>query len=140
MTNYPSNEPVSLKAFDLVSGNFINSYPFPDGGFCNDIAIDKNHNVYVTDSFNPRILRLNKSKNRLETWLESPRFEGEGFNLNGITYNDGWLFMVKMNSGELFRVGIKENGKPNFLFAKPRNAKHNATLVLEGKMKKLICF
>ena len=126
VTNYPSNEPVSLKAFDLVSGNFINSYPFPDGGFCNDIAIDKNHNVYVTDSFNPRILRLNKSQNRLETWLESPHFEGEGFNLNGITYNDGWLFMVKMNSGELFRVEIKENGEPNRLESVFMSRKLNA--------------
>ena len=112
VTNYPSDEPVSLKAFDLVSGEPLNSYSFPDGGFCNDIAIDSNGNIYVTDSFNPRILRLNKSKNRLETWIESNLFEGDGFNLNGITYLDNHLYTVKMNSGELFKVQIKENGAP----------------------------
>jgi len=112
VTNYPSDDPVSLKAFDLVSGEPLNSYSFSDGGFCNDIAIDSNGNIYVTDSFNPRILRLNKSKNRLETWIESNIFEGDGFNLNGITYLDNHLYTVKMNSGELFKVQIKENGAP----------------------------
>ena len=112
VTNYPSNEPVSLKAFDLVSGDLINSYPFPGGGFCNDIAIDKNHNVYATDSFNPRILRLNKSQSRLETWFENDAFKGEGFNLNGITFVNKSIYTVKMNSGELFKIDIKENGKP----------------------------
>ena len=112
VTNYPSDEPVSLKAFDLVSGDFINSYPFPNGGFCNDIAIDKNHNIYVTDSFNPRILRVNKSKSRLETWFEHEAFKGEGFNLNGITFVNNSIYTVKMNSGELFNIGIGENGKP----------------------------
>ena len=116
VTNYPVDNPiVALKSFDLVTGDPINSYPFSNGGFCNDIAIDKNHNIYVTDSFNPRILKLNKSKNRLETWLESHFFEGEGFNLNGITSVDNYLYAVKMNSGELFRVEIKENGYPNNL-------------------------
>ena len=144
VTNYPSNEPVSLKAFDLVSGNFINSYPFSDGGFCNDIAIDKNHNVYVTDSFNPRILRLNKSKNRLENWFINKAFGGEGFNLNGITFIDNNIYTVKMNSGELFKIEVADNGKP-FNFTKidlprPLNAPDgikaidkNNLLVVENK-------
>ena len=111
VTNYPSNNPVSLKAFDLVSGDIIDSYPFPGGGFCNDITIDSKDNVYVTDSFNPRILRLNKSKNRLEVWLENKLFEGEGFNLNGITYSNNSIYTVKMNSGELFKVNVSNNVK-----------------------------
>ena len=112
VTNYPSDNPVSLKAFDLSSGDIINSYPFPGGGFCNDITIDTKGNVYATDSFNPRILRLNKSENRLETWLENDFFKGEGFNLNGITYVDNTIYTVKMNSGELFKIDIGDNGEP----------------------------
>ena len=121
VTNYPSDNPVSLKAFDLNTGEDLQSYEFPSSGFCNDITLDDNGNVYVTDSFNPRILKLNKSKNRLETWLESHFFEGEGFNLNGITSVDNYLYTVKMNSGELFRVEIKENGEifPTFCPAPP---------------------
>jgi len=112
VTNYPSDNPVSLKAFDLDNGEPIQSYEFPNGGFCNDITLDSNDNVYVTDSFNPRILRLNKSKSRLETWFENEAFEGKGFNLNGITFVDNNIYTVKYNSGELFKIGVGDNGKP----------------------------
>ena len=62
-------------------------------------------------AFNPRILRVNKSKNRIETWFENSSFEGEGFNLNGITYVDNAIYTVKMNSGELFGAYKEAGGK-----------------------------
>jgi len=117
VTNYPSDNPVSLKAFDLNTGEPLQSYEFPNSGFCNDITLDFNGNVYVTDSFNPRILRLNKSQSRLETWFENDAFKGEGFNLNGITSIGNNIYTVKMNSGELFKVEFADNGKP-FNFTK----------------------
>ena len=113
VSNYPSENPiVSLKAFDLNSGSPLQSYEFPNGGFCNDLAIDHKGNIYATDSFNPRILRLNKSKSRLETWFQNDAFKGDGFNLNGITFVNKSIYTVKMNSGELFKIDISENGKP----------------------------
>ena len=112
VSNFPSDDLVSLKAFDLNSGDFLQSYEFPNGGFCNDITLDAKGNVYATDSFNPRILRLNKSESRLETWFENDDFKGEGFNLNGITFIDNKIYTVKMNSGELFKIEVADNGKP----------------------------
>ena len=144
VTNYPSDNPVSLKAFDLNTGESLQSYKFPNGGFCNDITLDTNGNIYVTDSFNPRILRLNKSQSRLETWFKNDAFKGEGFNLNGITFIDNHIYTVKMNSGELFKIGVADNGKP-FNFTKidlprPLNAPDgikaidkNNLLVVENK-------
>lgn len=144
VTNYPSDNPVSLKAFDLNTGDFLQSYIFPNSGFCNDITIDSNDNIYVTDSFNPRILRLNKSKSRLETWFENEAFKGKGFNLNGITFIYNSIYTVKMNSGELFKIDIGNNGKPiNFSkidLPRPLNApdglkaiNKNNLLVVENK-------
>ena len=144
VTNYPSDNPVSLKAFDLSTGDSLQSYEFPNSGFCNDITLDSNGNVYVTDSFNPRILRLNKSQSRLETWFEDDAFKGEGFNLNGITFIDNSIYTVKMNSGELFKIKVAENGKPiNFTkmnLPRPLNAPDgikaidkNNLLVVENK-------
>ena len=144
VTNYPSNNPVSLKAFDLNSGEPLESYEFPNSGFCNDITLDTNDNIYVTDSFNPRILRLNKSQSRLETWFENDAFKGEGFNLNGITFIDNHIYTVKMNSGELFKIDVGDNGKPlNFIkidLPRPLNApdgikaiNKNNLLVVENK-------
>ena len=46
----------------------------PNKGFCNDIAIDKKGDVYVTDSFNPRILVLRKGQKNLELFLEDSMF------------------------------------------------------------------
>ena len=112
VTNYPSDNPVSLKAFDLETGEPFQSFNFPNGGFCNDLTLDSNGNIYVTDSFNPRILRLNKSKSRLETWFENEAFSGKGFNLNGITFVNNNIYTVKMNSGELFKIEVADNGKP----------------------------
>ena len=144
VTNYPSDNPVSLKAFDLSTGDSLQSYEFPNSGFCNDITLDSNGNVYVTDSFNPRILRLNKSQSRLETWFEDDAFKGEGFNLNGITFIDNSIYTVKMNSGELFKIKVADNGKPiNFTkmnLPRPLNAPDgikaidkNNFLVVENK-------
>ena len=136
VTNYPSENPVtSLKVFDLITGNPLGSYELPNGGFCNDIAKDSKDNIYITDSFNPRILRLNKSKGRLETWFENDSFKGEGFNLNGITFMDNHIYTVKMNSGELFKIKVKENGAPsNFskiTLPRPLNAPDGIKLLIK---------
>ena len=42
VSNYPTDGLVSLKAFDLSSGDFLQSYEFPNGSFCNDITLDSN--------------------------------------------------------------------------------------------------
>jgi sugar lactone lactonase YvrE len=99
-----------LKAFDLATGEPAGSFDFPGGGFCNDIAIDADGNVYATDSFAARILTLPVGGTELEVWIEDDRFGGEGFNLNGIEVDGDAVLTVKSNTGELFRIPIGENG------------------------------
>jgi len=77
-----------------------------DGGhFCNDIALDNAGNAYVTDSFAPIIYKVDAGNNAT-VLLNNQRFTGEAFNLNGIVVKDGYLLVVKMNEGLLFKVPL----------------------------------
>jgi sugar lactone lactonase YvrE len=77
----------------------------------NDLTMDSDGNVYVTDSFSPAIYKIDTNGNST-IFASSELFKGEGVNLNGITYHpDGYLLTIKYNSGELFRVDIKNPKK-----------------------------
>jgi hypothetical protein len=60
-----SMTPSALKRYSLASGAPQASYPMPDDGYCNDLAQDKSSNLYITDSFHPRVLRLTPGPRRL---------------------------------------------------------------------------
>lgn len=75
--------------------------------FANDITLDDKGNVYVTDSFSPIIYRVDAS-GKASIFATSDLFKGEGFNLNGIVHHSkGYLLVCKYNSGELFKIDIK---------------------------------
>ena len=98
---------ISLKKININTQKIVASYPLSGGGFCNDIAIDNENNIYVTDSFNPRILILKNNSEKLEEFITDERFKGEGFNLNGIAFDgDSSLYAVKYNDGKLFKINI----------------------------------
>lgn len=80
--------------------------------FANDVTLDAEGNLYVTDSFAPVIYRIGTDR-KPSIFSQNPLFKtDEGFNLNGIVWHeDGYLLVGKYNSGELFRVNISEPGK-----------------------------
>lgn len=94
----------SLLAFDLRNPSDPLRYPLPGGGFCNDMIMDDDGTLYVTDSHRPRILILRPGAKDLVEWLAHDLFAGEGVNLNGIVLAGDALYVVKSNSGALFRV------------------------------------
>lgn len=103
--------PPGLKWFDLASGAPLGSADLPGGGLCNDLARDGAGNLYLTDSFGPRILMLPAGGQTLGVWLEASAFAGNGFNLNGIEVLGGAVYTVKFNSGQLFRIPIESDGR-----------------------------
>ncbi|MBV8097501.1 MAG: hypothetical protein JO110_30505 [Acetobacteraceae bacterium] len=106
-------KPVALKAFDLKSGAPKGSYPLPgDKTLCNDMVVGSDGTVYVTDSFQPHVLRLKPDGRALEVWAEHPGFGGEGANLDGIAVgSDGRVYVNTYSTGRLFRIEMEKDGK-----------------------------
>lgn len=105
----------ALAAFDATTGeprSYHDLGSLVEGAhFANDLAIDAQGQVYVTDSFSPVIYRVDR-QGTASLFVRNELFAGEGFNLNGIVWHaDGYLLVNKHNSGELFRVSTK--GVPN---------------------------
>lgn len=109
----------SLKSFDLKSGQPKSSASLPgDAQICNDIAIDKAGDVYVTDTLAPNVLKLSKDQKSLAVWKADPALApAEGGGLDGIAFgSDGNMIVNKIGSGELFRIEVK-NGVAGALTA-----------------------
>jgi sugar lactone lactonase YvrE len=104
-----------LAAFKLSTGElikYVDLGALSDGGghFCNDIALDKDGNIYATDSFSPIIYKID-SNYHASILVQDKRFTGQGFNLNGIVVKDNYLIVAKDNSGELFKFPLEDPAK-----------------------------
>jgi len=104
---------VGVKAFDLQNGTPLGSYDFPGGGFANDLTFDSKGNLYVTDSWSPRILRLPSAGTALEVWINDPQLGVDQWSLNGIDYDrsNNVIYTVNQKAGQLFRIPILEDGR-----------------------------
>lgn len=100
----------ALFGFDLTTGQEKSRYPLPEpAGECNDIAVAPDGTLYVTDTLQPRLLRLLPGGKALETFVRDPRFKGgpdgialgDDGNLYINTYGDGKLFRVDLPSGKV---------------------------------------
>lgn len=102
--------PVAIKSFELETGDPVGSYDLPDGGFCNDLALDEVGNLYISDSWSPRILRLPAGGEALEVWIQDDQFGPEQWSLNGLDVAGNRLYIVNQAKGQLFRVMIEDDG------------------------------
>jgi sugar lactone lactonase YvrE len=124
------NAQAAIKAFSLPDGDFVASYELPPfsgtqwtdevptgvNGFCNDMTMDADGNLYATDSWYPRILRLPADGTALEEWLVDDIFHptNDPWHLNGIDIDqsNNRLYVVENHPGTLYVVPIEENGDP----------------------------
>jgi hypothetical protein len=63
-------------AIAIRTGKLLRSEAIPDNGFGNDLALDRDGGVYITDSLQPRIYYLD-SVNQLVTWVEDELFRSD---------------------------------------------------------------
>jgi sugar lactone lactonase YvrE len=108
-------QPAALAAYALESGEAVASYvmPGPDG-FCNDVIVDHQGNVYATDAFANSVVRLQRGASELETWATSPLFSAPPFTitLNGLVFDRGEhrLFVLRYDTGILFSIPVNHDG------------------------------
>ncbi|HXU03138.1 MAG TPA: hypothetical protein VN903_19365, partial [Polyangia bacterium] len=118
--------PVAIKQFDLATGMLKGSWDWPAptttpiagatvNGFCNDLTIDAAGNLYATDSWYPRIMRLPAGATAttpLEEWVTSTMFPQDQWHLNGIDVDAAGtnLYVVENHPGHLYRVAIGSGG------------------------------
>jgi hypothetical protein len=98
--------------YDLATGaavDYVDVAPvFAGAHLLNGIALDRDGNAYVTDSFSPVIYKID-AQGKPSVFLESPQFAGEGINLNGlVVHPDGYLLVVKKSDGALFKVPLAD--------------------------------
>lgn len=113
----------ALAVFQLSTGkltHYIDLAKNIEGGhFCNDITIDKDGTAYITDSFSPIIYKVDSNYNA-SVLINNKAFSGKSFNLNGIVVKDNYLLVVKMNSGQLFKIPLNNPNAFNEVILKEK--------------------
>jgi sugar lactone lactonase YvrE len=116
-TSSPSGEIVRrlprVFAIDTRSGEVLRLILMPEGGFGNDLALDPQGGVYITDSTLARIHCIAPRTTQLQTWAADERFRAERIGLAGIARrSDGVLIVGNYSNGELFKVTLQPQGQP----------------------------
>jgi hypothetical protein len=101
-----------VRVYDVRTGALLETYSFGSGGFLNDLVVHDGA-VYVTDSFNPRLLviplgpggTLLDPSEAFALPLGGDYVHSNGdFNLNGITDARSDLLAIHSARGELLRI------------------------------------
>lgn len=75
--------------------------------FINDMTLDAEGNLYVTNSFSPMIFKIDKN-HKATIFAQNEVWKGEGFNLNGIVYHpNGYLLVAQSSTGILYKINTK---------------------------------
>lgn len=116
---YGTDFPPSVIGIDPATGAERVRHHFPpqrDGrtsGLCNELTEDAAGNIYASDSFGSRILRITAAErttpDRAAVWAEGPEFAAQAFGVNGVAFDgDAALLAVNTATGGLFRIGLTD--------------------------------
>ena len=104
--------PHRIFAIDSRTGKVLRVTLMPDGGFGNDMALDPDGGVYLTDSSRPRIYYLAPGATQLQIWAEDTRWATKEIGLSGIARRpDGVMVVGLFSGGELFKVVQESQGR-----------------------------
>jgi hypothetical protein len=104
-----------LGIFDLATGRtikLINLAGQPGLHLANDLALDPAGNAYVSDSFNGTVYKVDTA-GHASVFLNAPALTAPvvdgapSVGPNGIVYHDGYLVLVRYDTGELFKIPLR---------------------------------
>ncbi len=102
--------PATSKVEDFIDLSTLIDFP---KHLANDLTIDKEGNVYITDSYASVIYKVDKNK-KATLFAKSPLFVADSgaLGLNGIAcHEEGYLLVPKTTEGSLFKVSLKDPTK-----------------------------
>lgn len=106
----PEPEQSNLHAFDLKTGALKKTYPMPGGAgaVCNDVAVDKKGNAFISETVGGRVLELKKGAAAITDWAKDDRFKG----VDGIAFigGDAKVVINTVTSGRMFTIVHKADG------------------------------
>ena len=75
----------------------------------NDLAVQPDGTVYVTDSFAPVIYKVT-SAGQASVLVSNPLFSSATFGLNGIVYHpNGYMIVAQTGAGKLYKIDLTNN-------------------------------
>lgn len=107
VTGPTRTEGAHVKRFDLKTGAGDFSVRLPSSpSLCNDLVIGPDGALYVTNTLQPEILRLEEGASELEVWVRDETLAG---GLDGLAFGpDGNLYVNTFMSGQLFRIDVSD--------------------------------
>jgi len=104
-----------VRRLDPSTGASLATYSFPSPAFCNDMAFDTAHNLYVTDSTGSIYTLANGSAATTFTrWLSDPLLapsSASGFGADGIVYDGvGALYVNTFSDSRLLKIAVNGDG------------------------------
>ena len=152
-------ERANLVEIDIKSGEIVKKHAAPAPGFLNDIAVDSEGNIYVSDGQRGQILKF--SGGQFSTWKSGAEF----IQVNGLHYANGKLYAgfssdaslrsIDLSSGDITTVakldpgavvdGIETDEKGNILVSDFNgkvysvSPKGQKTLLLDSTAPKHYC-
>ena len=102
---------IHLIAIDLASAKKTKdvdlSNLFQGKHFANDLTMDAEGNIYITDSYSPVIYKVDMT-GKASVFAQSEWFKSVDIGLNGIVYHPkGYLLVVNNGDGSIMKVDIK---------------------------------
>jgi streptogramin lyase len=90
-----------VSVIDVKTGKIVRNIEAPGAGMLNDITIDAQGVIYVSDSAKPKVYRI--TNNQAEVWLEKAELQKP----NGLLAHQDRLYLVDMTTGIFYEVDKK---------------------------------